>query len=168
MKIRHATQDMDLTYMVDLINRVYQVAEEGLWADGYQRTYPQALAESIARGEIIVAQETGRIRGVVRLLESGVAGTEFGMLAVEENYRGRGFGRDLVRHVEDLSRNLGKTFIQLLLVMPRDWEHEGKKALAEWYQAMGYVFVDSSPFEPEHDLASRRVPCMGWRYRKPL
>src|SRR3954451_11073220 len=51
----------------DLINRVYKVAEDGLWTDGAARTSPAEVAELTRAGEIVVARMAGRLAGSVRV-----------------------------------------------------------------------------------------------------
>ena len=63
-----AAKDMVLVHeLAGLVNRVYAVAEEGLWADDAPRTTPAEMAELIAAGQIAVARAQERIVGAVRV-----------------------------------------------------------------------------------------------------
>ena len=83
-----------------LVNRVYAVAEEGLWADGTLRTTPERLAELISAGHIAVAWADERVVGIVQLQRLDTGEGEFGMLVADPGHRGQGVGRELVRFVE--------------------------------------------------------------------
>src|SRR5215510_15457098 len=48
-----------------LVNSVYAVAEEGLWADGTPRTTPAEMARLIAAGQIAVARTGEGVVGAV-------------------------------------------------------------------------------------------------------
>ncbi len=63
-----AAPDDDLVQEVtDLVNRVYTVAEDGLWVQGATRTTMDEMAELIAAGQIAVARRDGLIAGAVRI-----------------------------------------------------------------------------------------------------
>ena len=78
-----------------LVNRVYAVAEEGLWADGTLRTTPERLAELISAGHIAVAWADERVVGIVQLQRLDTGEGEFGMLVADPGHRGQGVGREL-------------------------------------------------------------------------
>ena len=82
--------------LTDLVNRVYAVAEAGLWRDGATRTTEPELAALIAAGQIAVARLRGRVVGVVRVQQLGGGEGEFGMLVAAPEQRGTGtFHKDL-------------------------------------------------------------------------
>ncbi|MFC0864792.1 GNAT family N-acetyltransferase [Sphaerimonospora cavernae] len=130
-----------LAELTDMVNRVYAVAEEGLWVDGAARTTVEEMSELVRAGEIVVARMDGRIVGSVRVqrLEGGVG--EFGMLAMEPEHRGAGIGRQLIEFVERLSRERGLATMQLEVLVPRDWRHPFKEYLNGWYTRIGYRIV---------------------------
>src|SRR6266540_1653865 len=67
--------------LTDLVNRVYSVAEEGLWAPGAARTTEAEMAGLLAAGEIAVARQDGhggRVVGSVRIQQLDHRLGEFG------------------------------------------------------------------------------------------
>lgn len=137
-----------------LVNRVYAVAEEGLWTDGAARTTEPEMAALIAAGEIAVARLDGRIVGAVRVQRLAGGEGEFGMLVSAPDVRGAGIGRELVRFAEEWSRERGLTTLQLELLVPRGWSHPVKEFLRDWYTRMGYQPVRKGQIEESYpDLA---------------
>ena len=153
-----------------LVNRVYEQAEAGLWADGAQRTTAAEVAELVADGQVATARAGDRIVGAVRLqpLDPDVA--EFGMLAADPEWRGLGVGRDLVAFVEARAAASGRSNMQLELLVPRDWTHPSKEFLRAWYGRLGYREVRTTHLEELYpDLAPLlATPCDLGVYRKPI
>ena len=105
--------------LAGLVNRVYAVAEEGLWADGAPRTTPAEMAELIAAGQIAVARAEERIVGAVRIQRLASSEGELGMLVADPAHRGTGVGRELVRFAERWGREQGLDTMQLEGGCPR-------------------------------------------------
>jgi GNAT superfamily N-acetyltransferase len=122
----------------DLINRVYLVAESGLWQDGAARTAPAEVAQLIRREEIAVARRDGRIVGCLRLHDVAGDTSEFGILVAAPEERATGIGRALLDFAEGRSRERGLRAIQLELLVPRTWTHPSKEFLKSWYGRRGY------------------------------
>src|SRR5262245_53876874 len=78
--------------VTELINRVYKVAEDGLWKDGAVRTDVTEIAALTAAGEIMVARRDDRLVGCVRVQHLDSETGEFGMLAADPEHRGVGVG----------------------------------------------------------------------------
>ena len=156
--------------IADLVNRVYAVAEEGLWVDGFARTNPTEMAELISAGEIALSRQGGEIVGSVRVqrLEDGEG--EFGMLVADPDHRGAGIGRDLLTFAEGLSRERGSTHMQLELLVPRHWKHPNKEFLHAWYTRIGYRPVRSGTIDEQypHLAPLLATPCDFVIYRKEL
>jgi hypothetical protein len=68
------------------VNRAYEQAEQGLWLSGGARSTDAETAEAIAHGQVVVAQEDGRIIGSVRSFKVDDTTTWLGVLAVEEGH----------------------------------------------------------------------------------
>jgi GNAT superfamily N-acetyltransferase len=96
-----------------LVNSVYALAEDGLWADSTPRTTPARMAELIAAGYIAVARADERIIGVVQIQRLDTGKGELGMLVADPAHRGQGVGRELVRFAERWSREQGSDTMQL-------------------------------------------------------
>lgn len=116
-----------------LVNSVYAVAEEGLWADGTPRTTPTEMAELIATGQIAVARAEEQIVGAVRVQRLDTGEGELGMLVADPAHRGTGVGRELVQFAERWSREQGLDTMQLEVLVPRKWSHPSKEFLKAWY-----------------------------------
>jgi GNAT superfamily N-acetyltransferase len=127
--------------LTELVNRVYAVAEEGMWIDGTTRTSERDMAGLIAAEEVAVARWDGRLVGAVRIQQlDGVHG-EFGMLVAAPDLRGTGIGRELVSFAERWARQRGLARMQLELLVPQTWAHPVKEFLRDWYTRMGYRVV---------------------------
>jgi ribosomal protein S18 acetylase RimI-like enzyme len=153
-----------------LVNRVYAVAEEGLWADGTPRTTQAEMAGLIAAGQIAVARAAEQIAGAVRVqrLDSGEG--ELGMLVADPAHRGTGVGRELVRFAERWSREQGLDTMQLEVLVPRQWSHPSKEFLKAWYARIGYRLVRTGQIEESYpELAPLlATPCDFVIYHKSL
>jgi GNAT superfamily N-acetyltransferase len=166
-----AADDASVTAaLTGLINEVYAVAEEGLWADGMSRTNIEGVTELVRAGQVAVARVRGHIVGCVRVHVLGGGVGEIGMLAVVQSHRSTGVGRELVRFAEQAARAQRCDTTQLELLVPRGWSHPSKEFLAGWYTRIGYAPVRAGPIEESHpDLAPfLATPCDFVVYRRNL
>ncbi|WP_053057665.1 GNAT family N-acetyltransferase [Rubrobacter aplysinae] len=97
------------------------------------------------RAGVLVAEERGRVRGVATLwikpdLAHGDTVVEVPTLVVDEEARGRGIGRLLMRGVRDVARGYGASLIEL--VATRD-----NSAARAFYQALGFSETDHLTLE---------------------
>lgn len=148
-----ATDDGLVAELADLVNRVYAVAEEGLWLNGANRTSPDEIAGLILAGEIAVAREggsDGSIVGSVRVHTVDEATGEFGMLVADPGRRGEGIGRDLIGFAENQFGRRGVPTMQLELLVPRDWAHPTKEFLDAWYRRLGYRPVRTGQIDDDY------------------
>ena len=153
-----------------LINEVYAVAEQGLWADGTARTTVSQVTNFTRAGQIATAGTGGELAGCVRIQQLDGHTAEFGMLAVAPAYRGTGVGSELVRFAEQSSWDNGCHIMQLDVLMPRRWSHPSKEFLVSWYTRLGYEPTRTAMFEESYpDLAHLlATPCDFVTYRKKL
>jgi GNAT superfamily N-acetyltransferase len=165
-----ATDTVLVHELAGLVNRVYAVAEEGLWADGAPRTTPAEMAELIAAGQIAVARTEERIVGAVRIQRLDSSEGELGMLVSDPAHRGTGVGRELVRFAERWGREQGMDTMQLEVLVPRQWAHPSKEFLKAWYTRVGYRPVRTGQFEESYpELAPLlATPCDFVIYHKDL
>ena len=147
-----------------LVNRVYAVAEAGLWQDGKSRTSEAQLRELIEAGEIAVATGDDGPVGCVRVRELEPGLGEFGILAVDPPRQGAGIGGALLDFAEQHAREGGATTMRLDLLVPRDGTHPSKVDLDRWYGRRGYRPIDRRPVE---DLPLA-VPCDFVIYERSL
>ena len=79
-----------------LVNRAYEVAEEGLWHGGVARTTLAETSDAITAGEVVVARDDGRLVGSIRTHQLDSQTGWFGVLAVDQTQGRRGIGGRLV------------------------------------------------------------------------
>ena len=165
-----AADGATMSAVSDLINRVYKVAEDGLWVDGAARTNPAEVAALTRAGEIVVARVDGRLVGSVRIRVLGDELSEFGMLVSAPEDRGTGVGRELVRFAERQSRSGGRHVMRLELLVPREWSHPSKEFLAGWYGRLGYRLTSVGTVDEAYpELAPLlATPCDFRIYHKDL
>ena len=166
-----AAEDTALvSQLAALVNSVYAVAEEGLWADGTPRTTPAEMVGLIATGQIAVARAKEQIVGAVRIQRLDTGEGELGMLVADPTHRGTGVGRELVRFAERWSREQGLDTMQLEVLVPRQWSHPSKEFLKAWYTRVGYRPVRTGQIEDSYpDLAPLlATPCDFVIYHKSL
>ncbi|WP_433654577.1 GNAT family N-acetyltransferase [Nocardia sp. CA-128927] len=157
--------------LTELINRVYTVAEERIWRDGYCRTTPSELASLISAGEIVVARDAdNEIAGAVRVQQFADGVGEFGMLVCAPEQRGSGLGRALVDFAERWCADHGADTIQLELLVPRGWTHPVKDFLRNWYLRLGYVLERKGELEQDypHLVPLLATPCDFLIFHKPV
>jgi GNAT superfamily N-acetyltransferase len=145
-----ATDGRLVAELTDLVNQVYDTAEDGLWSEGATRTTTTEVAELIAAGQIAVARLDGEIRGTIRIQELAGGLGEFGMLVADPAHRGKGVGRELVIFAEELTMRRGLPIMQLELLVPRDWSHPEKEFLHAWYTRLGYQPVRSGRIDESY------------------
>jgi len=162
-----ADDDAAMSAISELINRVYRVAEEGLWLDGTARTTPAEVASLTRTGEIVVARVAGRLVGCVQVRTLGDGLGEFGMLVSAPEHRATGIGRELVRFAEEQA---GRAVMQLELLVPREWSHPSKEFLAGWYGRLGYRPARVGTVEESHPGLAPLLatPCDVRIYHKDL
>jgi len=147
--------------ITDLVNRVYAVAEDGLWVEGATRTTTTETAETIAARQIALARIDAQIVGAVRIQQLDPETGEFGMLVADPVHRGEGIGRELVIFAEQLSRKRGSSVMQLELLVPRDWTHPTKELLHAWYTRIGYRVARTGAIDEAYPALAPLVatPC---------
>jgi GNAT superfamily N-acetyltransferase len=165
-----ARDDRIVGQLIDLINRVYDKAEEGMWRDGATRTTAEELAELIAAGEIVVAEQGDEMVGVVRVHDVADDASEFGVLAAAPEHRGIGIGRALLDFAEQRSRERGQRVMQLEILIPREWDHPSKEFLKAWYGRRGYELVRTGSFADAYPKLAPMLatPCDLTVWQKPL
>lgn len=166
-----ASDDQLVAGATALINRVYEVAEAGIWMEGAARTTHAEVADLVAAGQIAVARDAvGALVGSVRMQRLSDGLDEFGMLVAAPARRGSGIGRELVRFAERRSAENGAHTMQLELLVPRNWTHPAKKFLDEWYTRLGYRVVRRGALEDDypHLAPLLATPCDLMIYHKPL
>lgn len=165
-----ATDDAVINELTDLVNRVYEGAEDGLWIDGATRTSAVDMAGFVKSGELAVAIQDERLLGCVRIQRLDDETGEFGMLAIDPRYRGAGIGRDLVRFSERQAHASGCNVMQLELLVPQSWKHPFKEFLDQWYTRIGYTVAGTGSIAEFYPELARLLatPCDFRIYHKNL
>jgi GNAT superfamily N-acetyltransferase len=156
--------------LTDRINRAYEVGERGMWVEGTTRIDEAEVAGYVRAGEIAVARRGEEVVGSARIVQLDPNTGEFGLLVADPEHRGIGVGRELVRFAEELARSRGSTWMELELVVPRDWEHPVKRFLHDWYSRLGYREARRRDFAAERPerLPLMATDCDFLTYRKRL
>lgn len=159
-----------MEHITDIVNRVYALAEEGLYKHGGVRTTVEEMKEFTSNGEIAVARSKGKIVGCVRIRLLDQETGEFGMLAVDDKYQGTGIGRELIRFAEERGKkeNLRKMLLELLVPIERS--HPTKVILENWYVRMGYHPVGTETIESLYPRIAQMlaIPCKFVVFEKEL
>jgi GNAT superfamily N-acetyltransferase len=153
-----------------LVNKVYLVAEDGLWAGQVDRTSPAEVASYLTAGELVVARDGAEVIGVARIQRLPTGEGEVGMVVAHPERRGAGIGRDLLAYAEGWARQQGLSTMQLELLVPKTWKHQVKDFLYGWYTRSGYEVVRVADLtESFPELAPRlATPCDFLIFHKPL
>jgi GNAT superfamily N-acetyltransferase len=156
--------------ITDLVNRVYDAAEAGLWLDGATRTTTGEMQEMVAAEQVALARMEGQAVGCIRIRELGDGVGEFGQLAADPVHRRKGLGRELVGFAEELCRERELAVMQLELLVPRGWSHPTKEFLHGWYTRIGYRPVRTVSIEESYPQLAPLLatPSVFVVYRKPL
>jgi GNAT superfamily N-acetyltransferase len=159
-----------IDHLANLINRVYDEAESGMWKRAGTRISSEEVAERLQSASMILAEIEGSIVGAVsiRRIDSHIG--EFGALVTDPAYRGRGIGSKLVAAAEAWAKSRALSQMRLELLAPRNWVHPGKQLLERWYSRIGYVQTTQEPFEKMHpDKAGLlAIPCIFGIWHKEL
>ena len=155
-----------------MINAVYSGAEVGIFKEGYQRTHDAEVADFLRAGRIAVATSTSTTTSTPHVEPVGCVSVklltpekgEFGMMALAPELRGHGLGTKLVLFAEDYCRAKGCTVMQLELLVPSTFAHEGKLRNQAWYLRMGYEIVRLGDFRDDYP-ALEPLLCGPTEYR---
>ena len=119
----------------NLINKVYEQSEYGLWKDDHIRITKEKVREIISKqGFYILKDNNGKIIACIHLKKREDGHFEIGLLAVSESHRRKGLGSQLIEELEKKTEEMGKSSIYLRVLRPIENSHKGKKGLAQWYK----------------------------------
>jgi GNAT superfamily N-acetyltransferase len=140
----------------DLINTAFRV--EAFFVDG-DRISLGEVHSRFETGEFIVsdAVKRGGIAGVV-YIEPRVPRAYLGLLSVHPAHQNLGLGKILVAAAERRCRELGCTYMDLLIVNLRD-------ELPPFYSRLGYSQAGTEAFPAD---VQTKLPCHFIRMSKPL
>ena len=136
--------------IASIVNLAYSRGEKGMWKSHAKRTNPEEIKKHCCDHNIIIVRAADervmgneqRIVGTVYVTNNFCGDAEvgeLGMLAVHEDYLGRGIGTLLIQCAEEYCRRSKCKTIRLELLTPKSYVHLFKKRLDEWYRKMQYV-----------------------------
>jgi len=145
ISIRPLADSDSIEELTELLHRSYKIlADMGL---RYLATHQdsETTRKRISYGECFVAEYRGKIIGTVCFFMPEVLGgspwlkrddvCDFGQLAVDPDYQGKGIGAMLVKFVENLARSRG--LAEICLDTSEHATH-----LIDWYTRLGYRFIE--------------------------
>jgi N-acetylglutamate synthase-like GNAT family acetyltransferase len=125
----------DTDVLVALINRAYEI--EKFFVEG-DRVSRSDVAAALARGVFLVGQQDGAVAACVYVETKGDR-AYFGLLAVDPNRQGHGWGREMVEAAEQHARSAGCVVMDLSVVNLRT-------ELPPFYHRLGYLETGTAPF----------------------
>jgi GNAT superfamily N-acetyltransferase len=141
-----------INILADIVNTAYTIAESDIFIPSYKRTSETEIAQFIRNNQLAVAYLAPSNEPIgcvfIKLLTPALG--EFGMLALDTKYQGTGLGRQLAVFAEDECRRRGCTTMQLEILVPSTFHHEGKARLLGWYTRMGYKLVKLGDFGEDY------------------
>jgi len=133
----------EVCLLVDLVNHVYDISEFGLWKKEKVRVTLAEMTQYISNEEVYICRFKHKIVGCIRLNLLHDAKSEFGMLAVDPQFRGFGIGKRLIRLVEMNAADLGCSKMQLEVFDSQNFPLPEKVFLRQWYRDLGYQYLSN-------------------------
>ncbi|KAM0354796.1 hypothetical protein ACHAPU_000620 [Fusarium lateritium] len=158
--------------LADIVNTAYTRAERDIFIPSYKRTSNTEIAQFIRDSQLAVAYLASDNTPVgcefVKLVTPDLGA--FGMLALDVKYQGGGLGRQLAAFAEEECRRRGCTTMQLEILVPQTFHHEGKAILLSWYMRMGYKLVKLGDFGVDYPHLNKLLagPTEYRVFEKPL
>lgn len=152
-------QQETISFIAQLVNDVYDVAEDNMWKEKGIRTNISEIESLIKEKRLMIAQVEEQIVGLVKISRIDEETGEFGMLVVDPVARGLKLGGALVESAEEWAREEGFQVMQLQLLTPRTWNHPTKEFLKGWYSRMGYCPVCTTPFAEDYPDLVNLLTC---------
>lgn len=146
-----ADDELLLTLICGIVNSAYTETEQGIFNPSYKRTDSTEVAVLIRTHQLAVAYLTSPSSpiGCISIKQISPELGHFGMLALDVEHRGGGYGRELVKFAEQFCKSLGCTKMQCELLVPTTFRHEFKERNEIWYTRMGYSRTKSGDFKED-------------------
>ena len=143
-------EQRDVEAITKLINDAFRIAE-GFFIDS-DRIDEDAVSRFLASGDFLIAEREGTMLGCVYIEQEQTSPpprSYLGLLSVSPSHQQAGLGSILMKEAEDLCRNRGSEFMDILVVNLR-------AELPAFYERRGYVETGKSEFPPD---VKTKVPC---------
>ncbi len=157
--------DESIKALCQLINNVYHDNEDALIDKSNPRTDLNQLKMIMNKKQLLIAKQNHEVIGCVQVSFLNENTSIFAMLVTNPIYQSQGIGKKLVQHAENYAKQNGCTKMHLKLLTPKEWIHEQKEFLKNWYERMGYIRQYDVPFENEKFYVT---PCRFTLYSKEL
>jgi GNAT superfamily N-acetyltransferase len=144
----------DTEAVARLINAAFIV--ERVVIDG-DRTNPENVRALMNTGAFLLTEDAVGLAGCVYVERRGER-SYLGLLSVEPQRQGMGFGRQLVAAAEDYSREIGCRAVDLRIVSAR-------AEILPFYRRLGYIENGTAPFPAD---VQTKVPSHFILMTKPL
>ena len=118
----------DVTELVTLINNAFKYQDE---AKGEARTNQAGLLKKMSKSDFYVWKEIGGVIVACCYIEIHKDKLHFGLLAVEDRYRGKGLAPAIMDSIEHYAISLGKHLLELDYMDLSPW-------LKRYYERRGY------------------------------
>ncbi|MBK9191978.1 MAG: GNAT family N-acetyltransferase [Crocinitomicaceae bacterium] len=160
----------EIQTLYEIIIKAYADTEYQMWGMNYVRVTLDDFQKFIEADQILVEFLNNKIAGGIRYYPLDQNTYSFGLFGADFSLSGKGIGRKLIEAVELQVTKSGGTSIKIEILRPRDFEIPIKTKLHDWYQKLGYAFVESIPFEEKFPERAKGilVPCMFDYYEKKL
>ena len=149
----------------ELINSIYHHDEDTLIDPSLDRTSPEELSMLIEKRELFIVELDGKIVASIHLQNVDKDTHKFGMLVTHPDYRYKGIASKLISFCENKAKENGSKYMSLDLLKPKEWTHEQKEYLENWYQRIGYIKSSLNDFPIKENLLT---PCDFFEFIKIL
>lgn len=138
LRVANCRVSLEAEAVAALINRAFAVEDFFLVQNHVDRAQVVKAAE---RGEFLLLEQDGRLIGTIYYTVQGNIGL-LGMLSVEPELQGQGYGSYLVRQAEQQLKKHGCVRAELRVVNLR-------QELLPFYHRLGFREIRLEPFPPE-------------------
>ncbi|KAG6006086.1 hypothetical protein E4U21_007383 [Claviceps maximensis] len=165
-----ANDAQSVTSLARIVNDAYGEAEADIFLAAYRRTDEAEIVKLIQDGCLAIAylpadenptshaaKSTSLSKdpcvkpvGCVFIKQLTAQLGNFGMLALDFQYRGRGLGRAMIGFAENHCRDKGCTAMQMELLVPTTFAHAVKLRMQDWYQRQGYRVIKLGSFDQDY------------------
>lgn len=139
--------EADKKRLFELMRHAYAITEEDIWGKDYNRLESDEYFELLNTGVFYIALENDQILGSVQVYQKDQETYGFGLLNVDFDHTGKNIGAKLIKSAENHAKENGAKTMQLEIIRAEDPVSDFKKWLREYYEQLGYVFIETVPFE---------------------
>ncbi|MDX2359479.1 MAG: GNAT family N-acetyltransferase [Crocinitomicaceae bacterium] len=166
--------EADVDRLYEIMRHAYAVTEVEIWGPNYTRMPKEEFRTLIVQEQIIAARLNEKLVGSIYTYPLTDTVWAFGLFSADFAYKGLGIGRALIKAAELHAVNeANASCMELEILKPRDFKVPVKVALKEWYERLGYEFLETVSFEERKPTKAEKaknflVPCVFDCYCKDL